>query len=206
MPGAIEVCIKVYNSDCPLIRFLKSNRIKVEFYNVYVSSTGTRHFLEVGESSKIIARYAKVNGLAFKLVDKRRGLVWIENSSPCTVCRTIDKLKFMILSFKLSDDLNPVYAILAPYKVRVNKLTAQLRENNIDFEVICMQSHSNMRNLTTKQVRVLLVAYKMGFFEVPKKANLEDLSKFLGIKPSTLDEILRRAIKKLIESQLSSVK
>ncbi|MEM0497640.1 MAG: helix-turn-helix domain-containing protein, partial [Acidilobaceae archaeon] len=119
---------------------------------------------------------------------------------------TIDKLKFMILSFKLSDDLNPVYAILAPYKVKVNKLTAQLRENNIDFEVICMQSYSNMRNLTTKQVRVLLVAYKMGFFEVPKKANLEDLSKFLGIKPSTLDEILRRAVKKLIESQLSSVK
>jgi predicted DNA binding protein len=38
----------------------------------------------------------------------------------------------------------------------------------------------------------------MGFFDYPRKINMEELSRKLGISPSTLSEMIRRGIRKLL--------
>jgi predicted DNA binding protein len=52
--------------------------------------------------------------------------------------------------------------------------------------------------LTPTQEYVLLLAFEMGYFNYPRKVTLKELSKALNMSPSTLNEILRRAIKNLI--------
>ncbi|MGC9009446.1 MAG: helix-turn-helix domain-containing protein [Sulfolobales archaeon] len=48
-----------------------------------------------------------------------------------------------------------------------------------------------------------MAAYEYDHFDYPKNIDLSGLSQILGIKPSTLDEILRRAIKKVVREYIS---
>jgi predicted DNA binding protein len=53
--------------------------------------------------------------------------------------------------------------------------------------------------LTEKQERVLWLALKLGFFDYPRRINSIEFSKKLGIVPSTLSEMKRRGIRKLLK-------
>ncbi|WP_335755227.1 helix-turn-helix domain-containing protein [Thermococcus siculi] len=53
--------------------------------------------------------------------------------------------------------------------------------------------------LTGRQFEVLLLAYKSGYFENPRRVTLRDLSQMLGLSPSTVKEHLRKGVKKVLE-------
>jgi len=63
---------------------------------------------------------------------------------------------------------------------------------------------STGKTLTGKQDLVLWHALKAGFFEYPRKINSIELSKRLGIVPSTFSEITRRGFRRLLESYFLS--
>ncbi len=54
--------------------------------------------------------------------------------------------------------------------------------------------------LTEKQERIFWLALKGGFFDYPRKIDTVELAKKLGISPSTLSEITRRGMRRLLES------
>ncbi len=65
---------------------------------------------------------------------------------------------------------------------------------------------SPLNLLTEKQQEVLLAAYKLGYYDIPRKINTEELSKKLGLVDSTVVEHLRKAelrlIKQIIENKM----
>jgi predicted DNA binding protein len=62
------------------------------------------------------------------------------------------------------------------------------------------KNRSNGLILTEKQDLVLWHALKAGFFDYPRMVNSIELSKSLGIAPSTFSEISRRGFRRLLES------
>ena len=61
-----------------------------------------------------------------------------------------------------------------------------------------------LSSLTPTEREVLLTAYNMGYFEWPKKANSEIISKVLGISKATFVEHLRKAEKKILDRILKA--
>jgi magnesium-transporting ATPase (P-type) len=59
-----------------------------------------------------------------------------------------------------------------------------------------------MDKLTEKQQRVLATAYRMGYFDIPRKTSVEQLAGIHRLAPSTLDVELRRAERHLIVDAL----
>jgi len=53
--------------------------------------------------------------------------------------------------------------------------------------------------LTEKQERIFWLALKGGFFDYPRKIDTVELAAKLGISPSTLSEITRRGLRRLLE-------
>ncbi|MCO6042050.1 helix-turn-helix domain-containing protein [Thermococcus alcaliphilus] len=53
--------------------------------------------------------------------------------------------------------------------------------------------------LTEKQLKTLLVAYKSGYFDNPRRITLRELAQILGLSPSTVKEHLRKAERKILE-------
>jgi hypothetical protein len=61
---------------------------------------------------------------------------------------------------------------------------------------------SPLTQLTEKQREVLIAAYKMGYYDIPRKVTSEEIAKKLGLADSTIVEHLRKAEQRLITQML----
>jgi predicted DNA binding protein len=84
---------------------------------------------------------------------------------------------------------------------RVKKLRANYRI--ISVSDAKFSPNSPLTRLTEKQRRVLISAFKSGYFDVPKKINSVQLSKELGLGSSTVIEHLRKGERRLLAGILS---
>jgi DNA-binding CsgD family transcriptional regulator len=58
--------------------------------------------------------------------------------------------------------------------------------------------------LTDRQYEALRTAYQLGYFDIPRRASLEDIAAELGISSSSVSERLRRAQTKLIQETVAT--
>lgn len=72
---------------------------------------------------------------------------------------------------------------------RLVRLTETDRERDRD----------GLDRLTESQREALLTAHEMGYFEVPRRASLQDVAETLGVTAPSLSERLRRAQSRLVE-------
>lgn len=61
------------------------------------------------------------------------------------------------------------------------------------------KAESLLSKLTAKQKQVLLTAFALGYYDVPRRVSSEDLSRHLNTDKSTIVEHLRKAERKLID-------
>ncbi len=73
------------------------------------------------------------------------------------------------------------------------------------FSIKNESKNSNSYGLTSKQTQALVSAISMGYYEWPKKANLEELAAKLGIKRRTLQENLRKAESKVFPKLINEL-
>lgn len=75
----------------------------------------------------------------------------------------------------------------------LDRLKERLRQMSIPFEVESVEPYRSPGGLTARQQEILDVAYREGYFEVPRRITLTELAGRLGVAKSTLSEALRRA-------------
>jgi predicted DNA binding protein len=85
----------------------------------------------------------------------------------------------------------------------LRSLVGALQDAGCGAEVEKVRSLSADSILTKRQEEVLSVALHEGYYESPKRIYLVGLAHKLGISPSTLGEILKRAERTVIEDYLS---
>ncbi|KUK27899.1 helix-turn-helix domain-containing protein [Thermococcus sp.] len=70
-------------------------------------------------------------------------------------------------------------------------------------ELVSIEEYSPEDNplskLTGKQLETLLLAYKSGYFDDPRRITLRELAEMLNLSPSTVKEHLRKAQRKIFE-------
>ncbi|WP_237710106.1 helix-turn-helix domain-containing protein [Pyrococcus sp. ST04] len=62
---------------------------------------------------------------------------------------------------------------------------------------------SPISKLTKRQAEVLLLAYKSGYFDEPRRITLRELADMLGLSTSTVKEHLRKGLKKVLDDAIS---
>jgi AraC-like DNA-binding protein len=60
--------------------------------------------------------------------------------------------------------------------------------------------------LTLRQKEILAKAISLGYFEFPRRFSLTELSKHVGIKPSTLSQVLRAAEEKIMAKYAADIR
>jgi len=73
----------------------------------------------------------------------------------------------------------------------------------IGAEIVSIKRFSEIAELTEMEEEVLRLAHGMGYFETPKKTRIRDIAARLGKSPSTVNEIIQRAEKKVIGQWIS---
>ncbi len=89
---------------------------------------------------------------------------------------------------------------------QLRNLLAGLVDLGIRASVVEMSEMERKEPLTQRQSEILAKAISMGYFEFPRKFSLTELSRRLGIRPSTLSQLLRAAESKVMAGYMSETR
>ncbi|MGA2665416.1 MAG: helix-turn-helix domain-containing protein [Nitrososphaerales archaeon] len=103
------------------------------------------------------------------------------------------------LSRRSGDEKSGRWQVLFSGKTASRKFLAELKREGVEATLTEFGTPTNNGILTFEQESALRLAHANGYFVFPRRTSLKALSSVLGISPSTLDEILRRAEGKVVE-------
>ncbi|MBX8636907.1 MAG: helix-turn-helix domain-containing protein [Thermoplasmata archaeon] len=91
----------------------------------------------------------------------------------------------------------------------MQKAVERLKEQHVKFSISSVGSVAGGKKrtggMTPVQLSLVRMAHAMGYFEVPRKANTEDVAKMAGVTPPAVSKAIRRAERLLIEKMLEEM-
>lgn len=85
------------------------------------------------------------------------------------------------------------WSIIGPNSPSINSLLRNMRDAGYQYEKVSSEALVRDTVLTSKQDEYFNIAFDLGYYSVPKKIGLDDLSRILGCSKSTLNVVLRNA-------------
>lgn len=187
--------VKVEILDCKPV---KGSQDKVnEVFELKCKTQYIKEIIEKLRSSK------EIDNLDIFTVDQRIGTIYgALRTKHCSVCRLFSDSSECFLGSAIYDieDKYVKWRLIAHVDI-LNELITKLQENNIEIKIESISNvHDSEENLTLTltQEKSLKIALKLGFFDYPRKVTLRELSKIMNISPSTLTEIMRNALRKVL--------
>jgi len=168
---------------------------------------GMDAYIEISSLSYIkdvlraISSEPNVSYSTFNIFDEYRasGIV-VRKSSP--VCRAVFAsmgfCRQCPMSRSAGEEGSRRWQVIFSGKTASRKFLAELRRAGVSATLADFGNPTNNRILTFEQENAVRLAHEKGYFSFPRQTSLKDLSAILGISPSTLDEILRRAEAKIV--------
>jgi len=169
-------------------------RSVAEGYTRHLVRMPTRQVDKVFEDAAV-----KTRRKTSKMLDSESS-VWFD-SEGCDVCRTIlGNSSFLISGRNLEGD-TIIYSFVTPSFEAFKRILSTLEDRGLQPKILELgQFKPRGKILTEKQERALWFAVKMGFFDYPRKITMEELSHRLGVSLSTLSEVSRRGIRRLLQN------
>ena len=131
--------------------------------------------------------------------------VVIVKSVGCDVCNTILAHDLLLLSAKHIQNRTFIYSFIAPSLNTCREVIAAIESTGMKPIILkAVKFNAKGKLLTKNQEKTLWLALKMGLFNYPRGIGISQLSRKIGVSPSTLSETIRRGIRKLLEEYFES--
>ncbi len=123
----------------------------------------------------------------------------------CVACKLVAESRCFLDSAISRENGTIQWNVLAPNAAALGDLVEKIKALGGDVKVEKVSMLRTASELTIAQERVLQLAFELGYYDIPKRTNLERLAKRLEISKATLDVMLRRAQRKLVSSHLGGI-
>ncbi len=118
----------------------------------------------------------------------------------CHACQVLADSECFLTDANATGEGGLEWHVLAPERESVRGLVATLEKKGLEVELTGVRSVKAAGVLTSRQDAVIRLAYKLGYFQYPKKINLTALARKLGVAKSTLSETLRAGEAKILHA------
>ncbi len=170
----------------------------------------TKNFVELASEKmtpeELLRHIRKSTGVVrsdLSKVDKNRIMGTI-TTHDCPVCSTFSGLDCFLVSASTKQDGKMEWNVFVNRDSGLKALCRRLDRNKVEYEILELTNHMQKRQITSRQEDVIRIAFDLGYFEFPKRINLEQLSARLGISIGTLSEILRRGERNILSKYFDS--
>lgn len=185
---------------------VETHSASIRIRDIRMSGEGVKDLFEIfmpsgkieGFSSELLAKN-RVDRDSVTVTDDSHATA-IVNAHECAVCKAILNWDLFLTEAYTNDSGDIVMKLLVPDESTVSGFLDRLSMDGVKFDLLRKRALSKRSDITARQEFVVKTALELGFFDYPKKVNLEGLSKRLNVSYVTLAEILRRAEKKIISS------
>ncbi len=198
-----HVVLEVENRKCRILERLGPLGLKhLKVMDIRSSNrSSVKHLVQLdpGEVKRVKNPPAELKAVGSKGKSEGKASVWLE-SEGCGVCETILSCDAFLVSGKSMEDYTIMYSFMVPSFEAYQKILSDMEAEGIKVNVLKMgRFERRMDVLTEKQERVFWLALKGGYFDYPRKIEAQELAARLGISPSTLSEVTRRGLRRLLE-------
>jgi len=196
-----RVSIEILNEQCKVLKMFRDLGFhKFNVVDVRRLPRGvTRHLVRMPEEN--LAKIPKHTNTRMRNSVKagKEAIAWFETKG-CDVCNTIvSKGAFLITAWNTEGN-KIIYTFITPNMKTAQDIISTLEALNFELKILGMERYKRRTSvLTERQEMALWLALEAGFFDYPKKIDVSELSRKLKISPSTLSEIMRRGIRRLLE-------
>jgi HTH-type transcriptional regulator, dimethyl sulfoxide reductase transcription regulator len=118
----------------------------------------------------------------------------------CTLCDSFSFTKCVLSSGRSEESGSIIWNVITPDPDSFRAFIKDVRSKGAMIELQKIRRHQPKTELTNEQDRILRDAYRLGYFEVPRRITLDDLAKMNKVSKSTINLIIRRAQRKVINS------
>jgi predicted DNA binding protein len=199
-----HVVLEVENKQCTIMKRLAPLGLKhLKVTDIRSSSPkSVKHLIELDPAEVNQIKSLPTDLKALLRQDKSS--IWLE-SEGCGVCNTILSCDAFLVSGKSIEDYTIMYNFMVPSFEAFQRIVSTMQSAGLKVKVLKMgKFEPKLGVLTEKQERIFWLALKGGFFEYPRKIDTVELAAKLGISPSTLSEIIRRGMRRLLESHFKN--
>jgi predicted DNA binding protein len=123
----------------------------------------------------------------------------------CAACKLVAESRCFLDSAISRENGSIQWNILAPNASDLRELVEKIKTLGGEVKVEKVSVLRTASELTVAQERVLQLAFELGYYDIPKRTNLDRLAKRLEISKATLDVMLRRAQRKLVASHVGGI-
>jgi hypothetical protein len=119
------------------------------------------------------------------------------------ICRASNDVAIVCLDCPLNSEVQPSsWRFIARKNSDFRQVLSKLSKEGIETRIEDVAPLERKATLTERQKEIMATAVAQGYFEFPRKISLTGLSEQVGVKPSTLSEILRSAERRIMANAL----
>ena len=192
------------NRKCKIVKWLSPLGLKhLKVLDIRSSNPhSVKHLIELDPSEirQIQNLPAELRAILAYGKGEGKSSIWLE-SEGCGVCHTILSCEAFLVSGKSVEEYTIMYNFIVPSFEAFQKIVSTMESAGVKVKILKMDKFESKPGvLTEKQERIFWLALKGGFFDYPRKIDTVELAAKLGISPSTLSEITRRGMRRLLEN------
>lgn len=118
-----------------------------------------------------------------------------------SVCQASSDSAIICLDCALNAEVQPAsWRFIVRRTTDLRQILSKLGHDGVATRIEDVSPLNQKATLTGRQKEIIATAVAKGYFEFPRKISLTNLSQLVGIKPSTLSEILRSAERRIMEN------
>ncbi|AEE94545.1 Bacterio-opsin activator HTH domain protein [Acidianus hospitalis W1] len=194
-----EVTLLIEDHPCEVMKIISLAGLKASVENVKLGEQTTDHIVsfekEIGKNEVL-----KLKSNSVKVLKLSETKVWVRTNG-CAVCRILYTSDIVVEKIKVLKERTLLYTLLVLASSSFNEFLTKLSKEGVKVTVLNVSEISSAE-LTKRQMEILQLAYKLGYFNDERGITLSQLADKLGISAPTLEEILRRALRKVVKYYL----
>jgi predicted DNA binding protein len=197
------VSIEIENKECQGLHVLQELGIpRHSLIDIRGLSDGlTRHLIKV--PSELKSKLDDRLSTAQRDAASGQASAWFDTDG-CLVCQTILANSSFLISGECIQDYSVIYNFVTPNFHAFQNIVSKLDNSGFKSRILEVSKYESRGDiLTEKQERALWFAITLGFYEWPRRITLTDLAEKLGISASTLSELMRRGLRRVLRNYFS---
>jgi predicted DNA binding protein len=120
-----------------------------------------------------------------------------------SICKASSDAAIICLECPLSSPDDPsVWKFIARRTSDLRQIMGKLSRDGVKTRIEDVSPLDQKATLTVRQREIMSTAMAKGYFDFPRKISLTGLSQLVGVKPSTLSEILRSAERRIMQNAI----
>ncbi|BAB66671.1 MULTISPECIES: helix-turn-helix domain-containing protein [Sulfurisphaera] len=197
-----EVTLLIEDHPCEVMKLISTMGLKASVENVKLGDNVTDHIVLFDNKVKNedVLKLKSGNSKVLRLSDNR---IWVRTNG-CSVCKVLYTSDVVVEKIKVVKERTLLYTLLIPNTSSLKEFLSKLTSQGVKVTVISTNEITG-NELTERQMEILKLAYRLGYFDDDRGITLTELANRLNVSAPTLEEILRRALRKVVKYYLDKV-